>query len=98
MLLAGIADIRVLRVRPPQASNHITQAIHDTGTLNSPAISSLKESIHLGTEADQEESDDYINKEEPRSDKESILPSFLRKTTPRTTTKSLRTSWQQSEP
>ena len=106
MPLAGIADIRGLSVRPPHASDHITQAIvddvlqalHDTGMLNSLAISSLEESIHLGNEADQEESDDYINREEPCSDEESILTYFLGKTTPRTTTKSLRTSWQQSEP
>lgn len=101
MPLAGIANIRGLRVRPQPASAHITQAIvddilqaiHNTGTLDSPAISSSEESVHLGAEADQEESDDYINREEPCSDEESILPSFLAKTTPRTTTKSLRTSW-----
>ena len=58
--------------------NHITeaivdnllQAIHDTGMLNSTAISSSEESVHLGTEADQEESDDYVNREEPHSDEE----------------------------
>ena len=101
MPLAGIADIR-----PPQANDHITQAIvddvlqaiHDTGMLDSPAISSSEESVHLGAVADQEDSDDYINRDEPRSDEESILPSSLRKNTPRTTTKSLRIPWQQSEP
>ena len=106
MPLVGIANIRGLKVRPPQANNHITQAIvddvlqaiHDTGTLDSPAISSSEESVHLGAEVDQEESDNYINREEPRSNEESIFPSFLGKTTHRTTTKGLRTSWQLSEP
>ena len=55
MPLAGIANIRGLRVRPQPASSHITQAIvddilqaiHNTGTLDSPAISSSEESVHL---------------------------------------------------
>lgn len=47
----GIANIRGLRVKPPQASDHITQAIvdyilqaiHNIGMLDSPAISSLED-------------------------------------------------------
>ena len=50
MLLVVIADIWDLRARPPQARDHITQAIiddvmqaiHDTGMLKLPANSSLE--------------------------------------------------------